>query len=147
MMAVDKSLVSQGSTSATSADVVSLTCPPGEEFVNVARIVVGGLAARNDLSYESLDDLQLAVESILSNAEYCDGTELTLEVTIAEPQVDVLIGPVNDEALRAALSGTNSNIGLGVVLSAVVDGIGLEERGGSRWLRLAKRVPPLAKRA
>ena len=145
-MAVDKSLVSQGSNAATSADVVSLTLPPGDAFVNVARIVVGGLAARNNLSYESLDDLQLAVESILSNAAYCDGPELTLEMTIAEPQVDVVIGPVKDEALRAALSGTSSSIGLGVVLSAVVDGIGLEERGGSRWLRLAKRVPPLVKR-
>lgn len=145
-MAVDESLDSRGDMSATSPDVVTLTLPAGAEFVNVARIVVGGFAARNDLSYESLDDLQLAVESILCEPAYSATPDLTLEVTIAEQQVEVAIGPVDDEALRSDLNVTDGSLGLGLVLDAVVDGVGIEERDGTRWLRLAKRVPAPEKR-
>ena len=72
--------------------------------------------------------------------------ELTLEVTIAEQQVEVAIGPVDDEALRSDLNVTEGSLGLGLVLDAVVDGVGIEERDGTRWLRLAKRVPAPEKR-
>lgn len=144
-MVVDQSLGNQGDSEATPTDVVRLTLPQGE-FVNVARIVVGGLAARNDLSYESLDDLQLAVETILEEPGYGSGNEITLEVMIGSGQVDVLIGPVNDEALRAILQETDA-IGLRVVLGAVVDSFAFEERTGEPWIRLEKRVPPPAKRA
>ena len=145
-MAVDESLDSRGDMSATSPDVVTLTLPAGAEFVNVARIVVGGFAARNDLSYESLDDLQLAVESILCEPAYSATPDLTLAVTIAEQQVEVAIGPVDDEALRSDLNVTDGSLGLGLVLDAVVDGVGIEERDCTRWLRLAKRVPAPEKR-
>lgn len=48
-----------------SAETISMTLPADPRYATVARIVVGGLAARLNLSYESLDDLQLAVETLL----------------------------------------------------------------------------------
>ena len=44
------------------------TKPP---YHGVARLVVGGLAARLDLSYEDLEDLQLALESVLERRRLC----------------------------------------------------------------------------
>ena len=139
-MAVDETLDARGDAlGATSPEEVSLTLPNDPRFVHVARLVVGGLAARKDLSYESLDDLQLAVESILGERSYLVGAETTLELVIAPRQVDVVIGPVDAAALAADLS-ERDGFGLRLVLNAVVDAFGFEDRDDRSWLRLEKRV-------
>ena len=140
-MAVDDSLVPGGEHGPIiSTEVVALSLPSDGQFVNVARLVVGGLAVRNDLSYESLDDLQLAVESILREHGLFATPETTLEVRLATREIDVLLGPVDVSALDNAL-GHADGIGLRVVLDAVVDTVALEERGHETWLRLEKHVP------
>ena len=50
----------------------------GPKFLGVVRLLVGGLAARLDLPYEQMDDLQLAAESVLAVdlAEYGVPVEL-----------------------------------------------------------------------
>ena len=46
---------------ALSADAITLSIPHAKPYHGVARLVVGGLAARLELTYEHLEDLQLAL--------------------------------------------------------------------------------------
>ena len=124
------------------AESITLTLPHDERFVNVARIVVGGLAARLDLPYETLDDLQLGVESVLSETRYAASGQVTVEIEIGDRVVRVFIAPLDTDAIERDLEAGTESIGLGVLLGAVVDSVGFEERdGGQRCLVLEKRVP------
>ena len=46
-------------------DRIQLTLPAEEDFRHVAHLVVGGLGVRLDLTFEDLDDLQVALEALL----------------------------------------------------------------------------------
>ena len=46
-------------------DEIRLVIPAEQDFHGVARLVLGGVAARLDLSYEQLEDLQTALEALL----------------------------------------------------------------------------------
>jgi hypothetical protein len=48
------------------SDEIRLVLPAEEDFRPVAHLVVGGLGARHDLTFEDLDDLQVAVEALHS---------------------------------------------------------------------------------
>jgi hypothetical protein len=124
-------------------EVVSLTLPHEDRFLNVARIVVGGLAARLQLSYETLDDLQLAVESLLGDERYRSAELVTIEISISGPEVSMLVGPLDAERVAQDLerAGEEAELTLQVVLAAVVDAIAIERRDGTDWVRLEKRVP------
>lgn len=123
-------------------ETISLTLPHDERFVNVARLVVGGLAARLDLLFESLDDLQLAVESVLSERRYSAGGSVTVEIEIGDGLVRMFVAPLDTDAIERDLAAEPHRIGLGVLLGAVVDSVGFEDRDGDRrCLVLEKRVP------
>lgn len=122
-------------------ETVSLTLPHDERFVSVARIVVGGLAARLDLPYESLDDLQLAVESVLSERRYSAGANVTVEIEIGDRSMRITMAPLDTDAIERDLALGTEDIGLGVLLGAVVDSVAFEEReGGQRHLVLEKSI-------
>jgi anti-sigma regulatory factor (Ser/Thr protein kinase) len=121
-----------------SRDVITLTLPGDGRFVGVARMVVGGLASRLDLSYERLDDLQLAVETVAGG--YTAG-DVTIEVLVRSGAIEVLLAPLDLERITAELESPGDAMGLGVLLPRVVDAIGFEERDGVRWLRLTKQAP------
>ena len=87
-----------------SAETISLTLPAEPRYATVARIVVGGLAARLNLSYEALDDLQLAVETLLGEEEILSGDHVTLDLDVGEGALDIVIGPIDAEAARTALA-------------------------------------------
>jgi anti-sigma regulatory factor (Ser/Thr protein kinase) len=124
------------------SDAVSLTIPRGRPFFGVARLVVGGLALRLDLSYEHLEDLQLALESVLSNDAYAASDDVTLELSMHAATVAIAVGPVNGRELRSALESEDDGIGLGRLLSAVVEDVTVEQRAGGEWVRLNKRIRP-----
>ena len=50
--------------SAQAVDRVQLTIPAEEDFHHVAHLVVGGLGVRLDLTFEDLDDVQVALEAL-----------------------------------------------------------------------------------
>jgi hypothetical protein len=122
-------------------EVVSLTLPHEPQFLNVARIVVGGLAARLELSYESLDDLQLAVESLLAPERYRVGDDVTVQIEIAGRELHVLLGPLDVDAVARDLDEANEELTLRVVLAAVVDSVEIDHRDGRGWINLGKLVP------
>jgi hypothetical protein len=133
----------QGTTSEEvgGRETVSLTLPHEQRFLPVARILVGGLAARLDLPFESLDDLQLAVESVLAEDAYRADARVTIEVTILDRSLSVLIGPLETARLESDLDQHDDAFGLGLLLTVVVDRVDFERREEGTWLRLEKSVP------
>ncbi len=62
------------------AEAIDLTLPAGREWHAVARLVLGGVADRLNLSFEDLDDLQLAVERLLVEAASQDTVQMRIDV-------------------------------------------------------------------
>ena len=120
---------------------IKLTIPDDPRYHGVARLVVGGLAARLELSYEHLEDLQLALASVLENDGYTVGPEVNVELMVDEGSLELRIGPLNGETLRADLEReSETEIGLGRLLRTVVETVEVEERPEGQWLRLEKRL-------
>jgi hypothetical protein len=124
----------------TAADI-KLRIPHEKPYHGIARLVVGGLAARLDLSYEHLDDLQLALGSVLENEGYSAGSEVTVELRVRDDGVAIVIGPLRARELRADLDRNGEAVTLGRLLSTVVENVEVEQRPDGGWLHLEKRVP------
>ena len=125
-----------------SADAITLSIPHEKPFHGVARLVVGGLAARLELSYEHLEDLQLALASVLERDGYVAGEEVTVRLLVAPSSIGMAIGPLDANELRADLERqTEGGVPLSRLLDTLVDEIALEEGEGGHWLRLEKQVP------
>ncbi len=125
-----------------SADSITLSIPHEKPFHGVARLVVGGLAARLDLSYEHLEDLQLALASVLERDGYISGGEVTVRLDVGPGSIGMLIGPLDPNELRADLEREGEEgVSLSRLLDTLVDEMDLEEGEGGHWLRLDKKVP------
>jgi hypothetical protein len=124
-----------------AADAISLSIPHSEPFHGVARLVVGGLAARLDLSYEDLEDLQLALVSVLERDGYAAGPEITVRLLVGEGTVGIAIGPLDAAELDADLERQpEEGVPMRRLLETLVQKISVEEKDGGHWLRLEKRV-------
>lgn len=124
-------------------DRISLTFPQDESYYGVARLVVGGLAARLSFSFEYLEDLQLALDSLLASGAYQAGADVTIELFVEEDCVEMCVGPVAP-ALRTDLVrqvDESEGVGLGRLLETLAESVEIESRDGAEWVRLAKRNP------
>jgi anti-sigma regulatory factor (Ser/Thr protein kinase) len=124
-------------------EAIELTLPAGREWHAVARLVLGGVADRLNLSYEDLDDLQLAVERLLVEAASQDTVQLRID--IVDHGIRVGVGPLVERTIAEALQGPDSAPGeltLRRILQTVVDSFGVEEHvDGGIVVRLQKAVP------
>ena len=124
-------------------EAIELTLPAGREWHAVARLVLGGVADRLNLSFEDLDDLQLAVERLLVEAASQDTVQMRIDVV--EHGVRVGVGPLVERTIADALQGPDSEPGeltLRRILQTVVDSFGVEEHAdGGIVVRLQKAVP------
>jgi hypothetical protein len=123
-----------------TAAEIKLRIPHERPYHGIARLVVGGLAARLDLSYEHLDDLQLALATVLENGGYILGSEVTVELHVRDDGVSLVIGPLSAAEVRADLAKNGDAVSLGRLLSTVVEDVDIEERADGGWLRLDKRL-------
>jgi hypothetical protein len=108
------------------------------------RVFVGGLAARLDLPDEQVDDLQLAVETVLARVAHA-GELVTLDAAVADDALALRLGPLDAAALREDLASGEvgeGELGLERLLTALVERVDLIEDGTSTWLRIEKRIPP-----
>lgn len=119
------------------SDRITLTLPAEEDFQRVAHLVIGGLAVRLDLTFEHLEDLQLALDGLLERCE--DGSEITVGVTIDGDLLRTSVGPFAGGAL-AELEADDASLGLRRILETVCDSFEVEERDGSQWVELTKDV-------
>jgi hypothetical protein len=124
----------------TAADI-RLKIPHEKPYHGIARLVVGGLAARLDLSYEHLDDLQLALGTVLENEGYSQSAEVTVELHVREGGVEMAIGPLHATEVRTDLEKNGDAVSLSRLLSTVVERVELEQRADGGWLHLEKRIP------
>lgn len=125
------------------SDEVVLTLPHERAFHDVAHLVVGGLAVRLNLTIESLEDLQIALDGLLPHVSH---GAATVTVRILEGSVEVAVGPFVCHALRAQLE-EGEGVGLARVLKTVSDGFDVREEGGSCWVALTKTVAPPERRS
>ena len=120
---------------------IELRIPNERPFHGVARLVVGGLAARHNLSYEALEDLQLALVTVLEGDAYSTAGEIRVELEVTDEAIAMAIGPLNGDAVRADLQkSSEGDLGLGRLLGTLVEDAGVEAREDGDWLRLSKRV-------
>jgi hypothetical protein len=120
-----------------SADEICLTLPGDDAFHSVAHLVLGGLAVRLDLTFEYLEDLELALDAVLERS--APGEDVTVRVLISDDELRTTVGPLT--AVRAELEkGSSDGLSLGRILWAVCDGVTIEDRDGAQWIELTKRV-------
>ena len=121
-------------------DEITLTVPRDRDFYRVAHLVVGGLALRLDLTYESLEDIQLALQGVLDRP---DGEgDITVSVRVEGDSLRARVGPFFGDSLRRELSEQTASQSLSLrrLLDAVVDNVELGQREGGDWIELTKRV-------
>jgi anti-sigma regulatory factor (Ser/Thr protein kinase) len=122
-------------------DTIRLTIPHQPPYHGVALLVVGGLAARLDLSYESLEDLQLALENVLENDGYATEPQVTVELEVEDGSLAMTVGPLDGDAVKTALEEDGDDrISLGRLLATLVEDVQLMRREDGDWLRLDKRM-------
>jgi len=127
-----------GAGAAVTPDRIVLTIPRDEGFDSVAQLVLAGVAARLNFSYEVVDDLGVALETVLERRG--DADELTVELEVGADTVRAVIGPCAVDGLQAELEGPDDRVGLRRVLETVVDSFSAVEREGGEWIELEKRV-------
>ena len=123
-----------------TTDEITLHLPRERPFFGVAHLVVGGLAVRLDLSFEQLEDLQVALGELLEQHE--TDREITVSVRVEGDTIHALVGPF-DGSLEEELArdfGDGDGVGLRRVLETVVDGVEVTSRDGEPWVALTKAL-------
>jgi hypothetical protein len=123
-----------------TADEIRLTLPADDAFYSVAHLVLGGLAARLNLTFENLEDLELALDSLLERPS--DGREVTLRVLVEEGELRMVVGPFTSVRAEFEEGGADS-LNLGRILGTVCDSVEIEDRDGAQWVELTKRLDGL----
>jgi len=120
-----------------SVDEISLTLPADEAFHRVAHLVLGGLAVRLDLTFENLEDLELALDALLERTGGEDG--VTLLVQVFDDELRTTVGPF--DSVRSELEQEDADaLNLRRILAAVCDSVEIVDRDGAQWVELTKRV-------
>jgi hypothetical protein len=116
-------------------DAIRLVIPSERRFLPIARLVAGALAPKVDLTYDGLDDLEVAIETLLALRD--DDGDLTLELSVGDRVLRAAVGPFPSEALRG-LDEDDAELGLQRVLETVCDSFEREERDDGAWIELTK---------
>ena len=118
-----------------TGDQITLTIPREAPFHEVAHLVLGGVAARLNLTFESLDDLETALDAVLERA--AEEEELTVQLRLDEGAIAARLGPFSGDRLRLELEQEgDEGVTLRRILDTVVDGYRLD----GAWLELTKTL-------
>jgi hypothetical protein len=118
-------------------DEISLTLPADEAFHRVAHLVLGGLAVRLDLTFETLEDLELALDALLER--FGGAGEIVIRVHVLDGELRTIVGPFTSVRAELEQAGDDS-LGLSRILATVCDGVEITERDGSEWVELTTHV-------
>ena len=120
-------------------DEITLTLPRDSDFYGIAHLVLGGLGARLQLTYEALDDLQVALASVLERPD--DEGDVVVSLRVHEGAVEALVGPFEHASLRTYLEREGADeLSVSRLLATVVDSVKIDERDGGAWIALTKSV-------
>lgn len=134
----------------TATDTVVLSFPRATKYYSVARLVVGGMAAPLQMSYDALDDLQLAISSLLDRADLAlhgDDVDVQLHLEVSDSKLVAKIGGFASgdagRALDPDVSGGEvgaHGLGLRRLLDTIVDDVSVEGGSDGEWVTLVKHV-------
>jgi hypothetical protein len=120
-----------------SGDRITLTMPGERDFFRVAHLVVGGLAVRLDLTFENLEDLQVALATVLRELD----REVTVSVRVQPDQIEASIGPFDSGDQELDLDReVEEGVPLRRVLETVCDSVDVVDGDDGRWVVLKKNV-------
>ena len=117
-------------------DEFTISIPRERPFAAVAGLVVGGIAARHDVTLDALEDLQLALDSLLERAD-ADGA-ITINLQIEHGRIAAAVGPVTASTVSELEREPDESLGLRRLLDTVVDDVTLSERDGGVWVEVRK---------
>jgi hypothetical protein len=120
-------------------DEITLTMPRDRAFFSVAHLVLGGIGVRLNITIETLEDLQLALDAMLER-DYQPGT-VTIAVRLAEHAIETEIGPFGDGVRRELEREGENEVGLRRILETLVDGVEVRTGDDGDWVTLKKVVP------
>lgn len=111
-------------------------------------MVMGGVASRHALPVDRLDDIQLAVETLLAE-EPAVGDHLELRVAAAPGSFQVRLAGLRNPGTRRALSPECADgscegclLDVRLLLESLVDGFSVEEvAGGAFAVQMEKWIP------
>jgi len=89
------------------SDIAVLRTIRGSLALPLLRVFISGFASRHDLSVDRLDDIQLAVESLVAD-EPEDGGDLELEIFADGGRLTLRLDGLLNQCLKAALSATDA---------------------------------------
>ena len=98
-------------------DEIRLVIPAEEDFRPIAHLVTGGLAMRLDVTYDDLEDLQVAIEALLALRD--DADELVVSLSAEDGLLHATLGPFAPATLQAGES--EAGLDLRRVLDTVCD--------------------------
>ena len=119
-----------------TTEEIRLVIPAEEDFRPIAHLVTGGLALRLDVTYDDLEDLQVALEALLALRD--DEDELVVSLSAADGVLYASLGPFPPEKVHA--DDSDAGLDLRRVLETVCDTHEVEERDGGAWVELSKRI-------
>jgi anti-sigma regulatory factor (Ser/Thr protein kinase) len=120
-------------------DEITLTIPRSREFLSVAHLVLGGIGIRLNLTIETLEDLQLALDAILERDR--EPGEVTICVRLRPDEIETEVGPLRDGVRRELAREREGEVGLRRILDTLVDGVEAEERDGQVFVKIRKALP------
>jgi hypothetical protein len=122
-------------------DEIRLVIPAEEDFRPIAHLVTGGLASRLDVTFDDLEDLQVALEAVLALRD--DDGELTVVLSAADGVLRAAVGPFPADAMSAEES-QEGGLDLARVLETVCDTHEVEQRDDGSWIEVTKRIASAA---
>jgi hypothetical protein len=117
---------------------ITLTIPRDRAYYSVAHLVLGGLGIRLNLTFEHLEDLQLALDAVLERAQ--EAEDVTIALRLKEGEIETAIGPLRDGVRAELEAASGDDVGLRRILDTLVDSVELVEGKGGDWVKLTKAV-------
>jgi hypothetical protein len=119
-------------------DEFAISIPRERPFATVVGLVVGGIAARHEVTLDVLDDLQLALDEVLERTDDDHVRQLTIELRVQVGTIAAFIGPVTASTAAELEEEAGDSLGLRRLLETVVDSVAVSERDGGPWIELRK---------
>ena len=119
---------------------IELTLPADDAFRRVAHLVLGGLATRHDLTVETLEDLMLALDAVLSRYGEAQ-EEVTVRLSVGDEDLSLEIGPFHGHGVTRELEQKSDDaLDLHRILYAVCDDVSVSAHEETEWVELRKRL-------
>ncbi len=115
---------------------IVVTIPRERPFGTVAGLVLGGVAARHELTLDVLDDLQLALDTLLDRGE--EEGDVSVVLRVDSWTIDASIGPFARGILDELEQEADDTLGIRRLLNTVVDSVEVSERDDGCWVQLRK---------